>query len=406
MVGALMQLVAYGAQDIFLNGNGNQNEYKPKFRIYYRKHIIGDIVVKFEIYNVEFLGFEWVKFTSNSQCVNIFDFGYKAINCEKCLLNKLPKFKSIDEFKKMKYLNCSINKLDNINKLMYSNELIWLNSSYNKLKTIPEKIYSLEYFDFSNNGVEGNVDFLMYPNLKYLMVSSNQIKSVSNLPNDLAYLDLSNNPITELEVLPCGLKYLLIVQTKIKSINLIELENLEYLDISINDLNTQCLDGLPSSLTYLNCSQCGISGLNNLPTSLTKLICINNEIKTLDMLPESLEYLDCDHNKITKLDNLPNSLNKLICSNNLITSLDNLPANLTELNCEINNIQQLKNLPPKLKKSNIKYTKLKNDDNNCSVPQITFFKQTYKRYTDFEFTKKQTKYFNKANKYMFKNMRR
>ena len=361
MPGSLIRLIAYGALDYYLAG-GNE------FRIYYRKHIIGDIVVKleicFEFIYFEFIYFELaesdsqcVKFSYNTQCVDMFDFGYKAINCERCNLVKLPRFKSIDEFKKMKYLNCSNNNLRNIKKLMYSNELIWLNCSYNKLNSIPKKIFLLEYFDFSDNQVNDNVDFLMYPNLKYLMASSNQIKSVSNLPDNLKYLDLSNNPITELEVLPNGLKYLLIVQTKIKSINLIKLENLEYLDISINNLNTQCLDGLPSSLIYLNCSQCGILELNNLPTSLIKLICINNEIKTLDMLPESIEYLDCDHNKIIKLDNLPITLIKLICSNNLITLLNNLPVNLNELNCENNNILEFKNLPPKLKKSNIVYTK-------------------------------------------------
>jgi hypothetical protein len=66
--GGLMQLIAYGVQDMYLTGN--QNGYKPKFRIYYRKHIIGDIVVKFEIYNVEFLGFEWTKMM-DFDCKNV-----------------------------------------------------------------------------------------------------------------------------------------------------------------------------------------------------------------------------------------------------------------------------------------------------------------------------------------------
>jgi len=321
-----MQLVAYGAQDVNL------------FKLYYIKHIIEDIVSKFEIYNIDFLGIECVKFTSSIECVDMFDFEYKAIKCTECKLVKLPKFKSIDKFKKITYLDCSYNKLCSIKKLMYSNELIFLNCSNNKLKIIPKKIYSLEYFDFSNNKVEDNVDFIMYPSLKYLIASSNEITSITNLPIGLKYLDLSNNPITKLEILPNGLKYLIIVQTKIKSINLIELEKLEYLDISLNNLNEECFDGLPCSLIYLNCSQCNISKLNNLPTYLTKLICINNKIKILDMLPESLEYLDCDHNQITKLDNLPNTLNKLICSNNLITSLNNLPYNLTEFNSKFEKI--------------------------------------------------------------------
>lgn len=350
--GGLLQLLAYGAQDVYLTGNPNVNGvYKPKFRIYYKKHIVGDIVVGLEIYNVEFLGFEWVKMM-DYDCDDMFNFGYKAVNCERCQLTKLPKFKTIETFNKMTHFNCSNNRIKNIKKLMYSNKLIWLNCSYNRLEFIPKKIFSLEYLDFSDNYVNGNVDFSMYPNLKYLMASSNQIKSISNLPNNLKYLDLSNNPIGGLENLPSGLKYLLIVKTKIKSINLIELENLEYLDISLNELNTHCLDGLPSSLIYLNCSQCRVVRLDNLPTSITKLVCVNNEIKTLNMLPETMEYLDCDHNQITKLDDLPNGLNTLICSNNLITELNNLP--------------------PKLKKSN--------DDNNNLDSRLILFKPTYKRY--------------------------
>lgn len=151
--GGLMQLVAYGAQDVYLTGYPNVNGgYKPKFRIYYKKHIIGDIVLGFEIYNMEFLGFEWTKM-NDFDCVNMFNFGYKAINCERCQLTKLPKFKSIEEFKKMTHLDCSNNKIKNIKKLIYSNKLIWLNCENNKLKSIPKKIFSLEYFDFSNNNV-------------------------------------------------------------------------------------------------------------------------------------------------------------------------------------------------------------------------------------------------------------
>ena len=351
MPGSLLQLVAYGTQDLDL----------LNFRIHYKKHIIGDIVVRFKIHNMNWRGGECIKFTSGAKCANMFDFGYKAINCEKCQLTELPKFKSIDEFKIMIHLNCSGNK--NMKKFMYSNKLIWLNCSNNKLESIPKKIFSLKYFDFSNNCVNGSLDFAMYPNLKYLMASSNKIKSVINLSDNLEYLDLSNNPIEELDNLSNELKYLLLVQTTIKSINFIKCEKLEYLDISLNEINTNCFDGLPSSLIYLNCSQCKIVSLNNLPTSLRKLICVNNEIKTLNMLPESIEYLDCDHNQITKLDDLPNVLNKLICSNNLITSLDNLPASLTKLNCDKNNILSLSNLSQKLIKSNIKYTK-SNDNNN------------------------------------------
>ena len=42
----LLQLIAYDVQDIYLTSNGN---YIHKFRIYYEKHIIEDIMIKIEI---------------------------------------------------------------------------------------------------------------------------------------------------------------------------------------------------------------------------------------------------------------------------------------------------------------------------------------------------------------------
>ena len=211
--------------------------------------------------------------------------------------------------------------------------LIWLNCSNNLLCSIPSKIYSLEYLDFSSNRVKDNIDFVQYPNLKYLLASSNNIKSINNLPIGLEYLDLSDNPLKKLENLPLGLKYLLIVKTNLTEIYLLELKNLTHLDISLNKLS-MCVDALPENLTYLNCSQCEITKLNNLPFTLTNLICINNQINTLDMLPESLKYLDCDHNKLTCLNDLPNNLEELVCSNNKITCYKNLPRNLKKLKCD------------------------------------------------------------------------
>lgn len=348
MVRGLIQLVAYGVQDLYFNGG----YYQDKFRIYYIKHLISNVIVGFEIYKVEF-----VRFVINQKYLSefdIFDRNLHSIDCQNMGITKLPKFKSIDSFRKLTHFNCSKNKLTNINKLMYNYNLIWLDCSYNELESIPKKIFSLEYWDLSNNQIKADIDFISYPNLKYLLASGNLINSVSNLPSELVYLDLSDNPLRELENLPLGLKYLLIVQTKLTKINLIELENLQYLDISINNLSS-CIDGLPSNLIYLNCSQCEITRLDNLPFMLKNLVCINNNIKSLDMLPQCLEYLNCNHNQITNLNDLPNNLKELVCSNNKITELNNLPQKLIKLNCENNEIIKFNNLPKKLKEFKYKY---------------------------------------------------
>ena len=339
MVGkGLMSLIAFGAQDIYLVDD-------MKFTIYYKKHIIENIIVGFEIYKVEF-----VKINSIKKCFsqsNIFDRNLQCINCEQMNLSLLPKFKSIDSFRKLTHFNCANNQITHIKKLIYNYNLLWLNCSYNHLISIPQKMYSLEYFDFSINFVKDYIDFYLYPNLKYLLCSNNYIKSISNLHEKLIYLDISNNPFEEIPNLPLGLEYLLMVQTKITKIDILELENLKYLDISLNNISS-CLDKLPNGLIYLNCSQCNIEKINNLPFGLTHLICINNKIKYLDMLVDSLEYLNCDHNQITELNNLPNNLNELICSNNLITNLDNLPKYLNKLKCDKNEITILNNIPNNL----------------------------------------------------------
>lgn len=111
--GGLLQLVAYGAQDMYLTGDN----YNIHFKIYYKKHIVENIVVGFEIYNVEFMGVKFVDFTSKTECVKMFNFGYKAINSSNCRLDKLPKFRSFDEFNKMTHLNCSKNNISVIKKI-------------------------------------------------------------------------------------------------------------------------------------------------------------------------------------------------------------------------------------------------------------------------------------------------
>lgn len=378
MGGGLMQLLSMGAQDVYLTRNIG-------FRIYYKKHIIDDIVVKIEITGWEFV--EYIRISNNTKnCYypniiidkkNMFNFLFDAIDCSKNYLKKLPRFSNYDDFAKLKYFNCSTNCLTNINKLKYIN-LIRLDCSYNQIKTIPEKMFSLEYFDFSNNYVNEEVDFINYPKLKYLLASSNQIKKISNLQNELVYLDLSNNPIydNQLTNLPDSLIYLLIVKTRVKNINLTNLTNLKYLDVSINNLDG--LDGLPNGLLYLNCSQCAINILDNLPNTITNLICINNNIKSLNMLPESLCYLDCDHNQITKLNDLPHKLIELTCSNNQLTGLDNLPPNLKYLDYSDNkllleldsngNTKIKLNLPKSLKKIVSTKKDIKKDG-----PEVTFF---------------------------------
>ena len=126
----LLNLIAFWSQDVYLTcGN---NELFEKFRIYYKKHIIENIVNKIEIIGYEFI--EYVKINNDSIDIkNMFKNTYTYINCANLNIKKLPRFKNLDNFNKLRYLNCSRNRLNNIKKLKYINP-IKIDCSYYLIK--------------------------------------------------------------------------------------------------------------------------------------------------------------------------------------------------------------------------------------------------------------------------------
>ena len=227
--GGLLQLVAYGAQDIYLAGG-------MMLRLYYIQQHIEKIIIGYEFIQIDFVNiiisgtpmynnyisndFENFKILYNGHepiCSNknIFDLTYKSINCSKTNIIKLPRFKSLESFSLLKNFNCSNNKLKNINKLQYIN-LEYLDCSHNFISILPNKMenlfylncvnnkitklnnyyHNLEYLDFSHNNIV-DLNKNSFNKLKYLLGSSNHIKKItgSNILTDLIYLDLSDNPL-------------------------------------------------------------------------------------------------------------------------------------------------------------------------------------------------------------------
>ena len=181
-------------------------------------------------------------------------------------------------------------------------------------------------FSIKSSSIINKTELSKIHSCEKLVISSNQIKSLVNVPKQIVSLDCSANCLESLDglnVLPEGLKILCCKINKLKN-----------------------LDGLVHSLTHLDCSNNELTRLDNLPSGLQFLICSLNKIECLDMLPCALEHLICSSNEITSLDNLPSSLKFLDCDANKLKTLNNLPLNgLNELSCANTNITILNNLP-------------------------------------------------------------
>jgi Leucine-rich repeat (LRR) protein len=106
------------------------------------------------------------------------------------------------------------------------------------------------------------------------------------------------------------------------------------------------LGGIPSSLTYLSCSNCNLTSFYTFASSsLSTLNCSSNFLTSLPTFPSSMSYINCSNNALTSL-NLPLTLSYLNCSLNQLTSLpNNLSTGLRTFLADNNNIQLL---PPSL----------------------------------------------------------
>lgn len=158
--------------------------------------------------------------------------------------------------------------------------------------------------DCSNKNISDLTGIQYFDNLLFLNCSSNQLTSLSLLPNFL-------------DTLRCSFNY-----------------------------NLNSLPNLPLSLLELSCYQCGLSSLPNLPTTLIYLNCEENTISSLPSpLPDSLKTLVCDHNNLLSLPVLSNSIVVLYCRYNPLSTLPNLPSTLISLSCDNCQLSTLPSLP-------------------------------------------------------------
>lgn len=107
---------------------------------------------------------------------------------------------------------------------------------------------------------------------------------------------------------------------------------------------------LPPNLTHLICPKNLLFSLDDLPGSLQYLDIQRNYLTTIDLLElNDLEYLNISHNQFEKLQHLPVRLKELYCEDNKLTFLDLHGLHgLKTLHISDNNITIIENLPEKL----------------------------------------------------------
>lgn len=191
----------------------------------------------------------------------------------------------IEDSKMENYRYLDLSKLD------INNENL---SKLFKLSRIIELLKKIEFLDLSNNNLTKMPNLSIYPNIKYLNISFNNIEQ-DIIDNNLVELSCHNNKIKS------------IVSDKLTHVNAsnnqivsIDIPNIKVLVISFNKLNL-----IPSyvNLRYLECIDNKIININNM-LELEELYIGNNNLVSIKNMPR-LKVLNCVNNPITKINYFP-----------------------------------------------------------------------------------------------------
>jgi len=179
----------------------------------------------------------------------------------------------------------------------------------------------------------GNAEGLRYfKNLVYLTMDRYSGYAFPEMPSTLQYLNATNCRIPVPRILPA-------LPSGLKYLN-------------CEGSNFDSLPPLPTGLKYLNCSEGYIKNLGSLtlPDSLEYFTCIGTGVITdLPTLPANLKSLFCDRLvQLNSLPELPAGLDSLSCGTCRLRSLPELPSSLSYLNCPGNNFSALPALPSNL----------------------------------------------------------
>jgi Leucine-rich repeat (LRR) protein len=235
----------------------------------------------------------------------------------------------------------------------------------------------LEDFDFVDDEEEPEVDEVFNDTLtdidqiRELVIEDQDVKEIeyidvsdndlNTLPSFKIFVNLNSlycgmNNLRELPELPNELKGLFCQHNQLTQLKLPN--KLQILNCDMNLLRS-LPSVLPSTLRMLSCEHNSLSQLPNLPNEITTLNCSENILKYLpDPLPLKLTSLIVNNNQLMTLPKLPNTLSELRCDENQIVNIPNLPESLESFSCKRNKLENLPQLPNNLEYVNCSHNRI------------------------------------------------
>lgn len=223
-------------------------------------------------------------------------------------------------------------------------ELCWIDEDFNdNVFNLPDWVI---YFDLSYNSLYAlykgsSHDYILPKNLQVLNWSFNKLDFIpDNIPKQLVALNVSNNTIKYIPKLPETVKVINASHNTLKWFDL-ELPNLQKLNLSHNHIYYFRFDRLKDNLEFLDLTGNQLKEIdgNIFPKGLKVLRLGENRIEKLPELPITLEELDVADNKLKLIPDFPSGLKVLDVSSNYLELLDDKLMdckNLEKLNYEHN----------------------------------------------------------------------
>jgi hypothetical protein len=215
-------------------------------------------------------------------------------------------------------------------------ELSWLDEDFNdNIFYLPDWIIS---FDASYNSIYAfykgsSHDYLLSKDLQILNLSFNKLDFIPDkIPASIIALNVSNNTIKYIPKLPQNIQVVNASHNTIKWFDQ-ELPDMQKLNLAHNRIHLFKFDRLRENLQFLDLSSNQLKSIDGgvFPTGLKILRLRDNRIEEIPELPEGLEEFDISDNKLKIIPNYPKSLKLLDVSSNYMEVISDSLMDCVEL---------------------------------------------------------------------------